>query len=130
MHKQLSSKRRLSPARKMTLTYVISLTLIACLSIFVHFTLDDIIVEQSASAHLINVSGQQPMLSQRIALYTSEFIAQGSTADKKQALMALTKMQSNHQFLLKEHFAAFAHKHPSPLSISLYELYFSKTPQC
>jgi hypothetical protein len=67
----------------------------------VHFTLDKIIVEQTLSAKLINVSGKQRILSQRIALYTNEFIAQGSTRDKQQALTALNKMQSNHQFLLK-----------------------------
>jgi hypothetical protein len=34
-------------------------------------------------------------------------------------------MQSNHQFLLKKHFDALEQKQPSPLSMSLYELYFS-----
>lgn len=90
-----------------------------------HFTLDKIIVEQTLSAKLINVSGKQRILSQRIALYTNEFIAQGSTRDKQQALTALNKMQSNHQFLLKKHFDALEQKQPSPLSMSLYELYFS-----
>jgi diguanylate cyclase (GGDEF)-like protein len=117
-------KRILSPVRKMTLTYVISLTLIAGLSIFVHFTLDKIIVEQSASAHLINISGQQRMLSQRIALYTKEFIAEGGKNSKEIALTSLNKMQSNHQYLLKEHFEASEKNLASPLSIPMYELYF------
>ena len=47
MHTPQSIKRILNPVRNMTLTYVISLTLIAGLSIFVHFTLDKIIIEQS-----------------------------------------------------------------------------------
>jgi len=125
MDNPLSIKRILSPVRKMTLTYVISLTLIAGLSIFVHFTLDKIILEQSASAHLINISGQQRMLSQRIALYTNEFIAEGDTNTKEIALTSLSKMQSNHRYLLKEHFEALEKNQASPLSSSMYGLYFS-----
>jgi diguanylate cyclase (GGDEF)-like protein len=126
MHRPRSIKRILNPARKMTLTYVISLTLIAGLSIFVHFTLDKIIVEQGVSAKLISLSGEQRMLSQRIALYTSEFIAQGITSDKEEAQAALSKMQSNHRSLIKEHFEALKQKQLSPLSTSIHQLYFSE----
>ena len=110
----------------MSLTYVISLTIIAFLSIFVHFTLDKIIVEQSFSANLINVSGQQRMLSQRIVLYTNEYIAKGITADKKKALSALNKMHSNHNYLLKEYSAGLKQNQISPLSEPMYALYFSE----
>jgi hypothetical protein len=67
----------------MTLAYVISLTIIAGLSIFVHFTLEKIIIEQGATVKLVNLSAEQRMLSQLVALYTIEFIAQGATSDKK-----------------------------------------------
>jgi diguanylate cyclase (GGDEF)-like protein len=43
-------KQIVNSARTMTLTYVISLALITCLSIFVYFSLDKIIVDQSAYA--------------------------------------------------------------------------------
>jgi diguanylate cyclase (GGDEF)-like protein len=125
MDEPLTIKRISNPARKMTFTYLVSLTLIAGLSIFVHFTLNKIIVEQKMSAKLLNVSGEQRMLSQRIALYTSEFIAQGSPSDKKQALAALSKMQSNHRYLLQRHFDALEQKQSSPMSTSMYALYFS-----
>ena len=59
MHKPLSIKQILSSAPTMNLTYVISITLIASLSIFVYFSLDRIIVEQSADAKPISVLGQQ-----------------------------------------------------------------------
>jgi diguanylate cyclase (GGDEF)-like protein len=125
MDKSISIQWRLTPASKMTLTYIISLTLIAGLSIFVHFTLDKIVVEQTESAKLINISGQQRMLSQRIALFTNEFISQSTTDDKDKALAALNQMQSNHQYLLKEHVNALQQNQTSPLSTSIHKLYFS-----
>lgn len=126
MEKELSIKWILNPAHRMTITYVISLTLIAALSIFVHFTLDEIIVEQSASANLINVSGQQRMLSQRITLYTNEYIEKNTSTYKETALTALKKMQTNHQYLLKEHFKALQQNKRSNLSVTMYALYFSE----
>jgi hypothetical protein len=104
MEKQLFIKWMLNPAHRMTLTYVVSLTIIAALSIFVHFTLDKIIIEQSVSGKLINVSGQQRMLSQRTMLYASKYIARGIVTDKKKALFALNKMHKNYHYLLKAPF--------------------------
>ena len=126
MDRQLIIKRILNPAHRMTLTYVISLTIIAALSIFVHFTLDKIIVEQSVSADLINVSGQQRMLSQRTVLYTNEYIARGVVTDKKKALFALNKMNKNYHYLLKEHFEKLKQNQVSPLSEPMSALYFSE----
>ena len=110
----------------MTLTYVISLTIIAALSIFVHFTLDKIIIEQIVSGKLINVSGQQRMLSQRTVLYTNEYIARGVVTDKKKALFALNKMNKNYHYLLKEHFEKLKQNQVSPLSEPMSALYFSE----
>jgi diguanylate cyclase (GGDEF)-like protein len=126
MEKKLFIKRMLNPAHRMTLTYVVSLTIIAALSIFVHFTLDKIIIEQSASGKLINLSGQQRMLSQRTVLYTNEYIARGIVTDKKKALSALKKMHKNYHYLLKEHFETLKQNQVSPLSESMYALYFSE----
>ena len=124
MDKPLSIKRILKPAHRMTLTYVISLTVIAALFIFMHFTLDKIIIEQSISARVINVSGQQRMLSQRIVLYTNEYIAKGIITDKEKALAAIDKMHSNHGYLLKKHFEELKKNQISPLSEPMYALYF------
>ena len=110
----------------MTLTYVISLTIIDALSIFVHFTLDKIIIEQIVSGKLINVSGQQRMLSQRTVLYTNEYIARGVVTDKKKALFALNKMNKNYHYLLKEHFEKLKQNQVSPLSEPMSALYFSE----
>ncbi|MEP0354578.1 diguanylate cyclase [Paraglaciecola sp.] len=124
MDSVLSKKKLLNPARTMTLTYIVSLTFIAGLSLFVHFTLDEIISEQSHSAKVINISGQQRMLSQRVTLFTTEYINQGNEYAKNEALAALNKMQNNHKMLLKEHFLAVESNTPSPLSDDMYALYF------
>jgi diguanylate cyclase (GGDEF)-like protein len=126
MEKQLFINWMLNPAHRMTLTYVISLTIIAALSIFVHFTLDKIIIEQIVSGKLINVSGQQRMLSQRTVLYTNEYIARGVVTDKKKALFALNKMIKNYHYLLKEHFEKLKQNQVSPLSEPMSALYFSE----
>jgi diguanylate cyclase (GGDEF)-like protein len=126
MEKQLFINWMLNPAHRMTLTYVISLTIIAALSIFVHFTLDKIIIEQIVSGKLINVSGQQRMLSQRTVLYTNEYIARGVVTDKKKALFALNKMNKNYHYLLKEHFEKLKQNQVSPLSEPMSALYFSE----
>lgn len=59
MDRPLSIKQILNPARTTTLICVISLTLIASLSIFVYFSLDKIIIEQSAAASHTSVRGSQ-----------------------------------------------------------------------
>lgn len=46
-----------NPSRYMTLTYVLSLTLIGVLSIVVHVMLDRVIVEQSQTGSIVNISG-------------------------------------------------------------------------
>jgi diguanylate cyclase (GGDEF)-like protein len=59
MDKPLSIKQIVNSARSMTLIYVISLTLMTSLSIFVYFSLDKIITEQPYSASSISVSESQ-----------------------------------------------------------------------
>jgi diguanylate cyclase (GGDEF)-like protein len=59
MDKPLGIKQILNPTRAITLTCIISLVLIVSLTIFVYFSLDKIIVEQSVYAKPIGVSGQQ-----------------------------------------------------------------------
>jgi diguanylate cyclase (GGDEF)-like protein len=59
MDKPLSIKQIVNSARSMTLIYVISLTLMTSLSIFVYFSLDKIIEQQPYSASPVSVSGSQ-----------------------------------------------------------------------
>ena len=59
MDKPLSIKQIVNSARSMTLIYVISLTLMTSLSIFVYFSVDKIIEQQPYSASPVSVSGSQ-----------------------------------------------------------------------
>lgn len=52
-----------NPSKYMTLTYAISLTIIALLSGAVHLMLDQVIEQQSQTGKIVNISGQQRMLS-------------------------------------------------------------------
>lgn len=113
------------PTKRMTVTYIVSLSIIAFLSILVHFMLDKIIEEQSDSATIINISGQQRMLSQRVSLFTMEYLSSGNTSSKNDARNALEIMANNHGFLLSGHNNAIQKNAKSPLSPEMNDLYFS-----
>ncbi len=113
-----------NPKRNMTITYVLSLSVIACLSIIVHLMLDRIIAEQNDTATEVNISGQQRMLSQRISLLTLEYLNTGAEEFKVESIETLNKMRSNHQFLLKKHLASLKNNQVSPMSEAMQNLYF------
>jgi len=113
-----------NPRKLMTTVYVASLSLIAVLSIITHFVLDQVIKEQSQTGMLVNKSGQQRMLSQRITMFTIEYEQTGLEDAKNSAELSLTKMQQNHSDLLAEHYEAVANNRKSPLSAKMQTLYF------
>ena len=115
-----------NPTRNMTLTYVLSLSVIAGLSLIVHFMLDRIILEQNDSAKVVNISGQQRMLSQRISLLTLEYLNTGALEFKVEAKENLDTMQKNHQFLLKNQLEPLQKNKPSLLSEQMQNLYFGQ----
>jgi diguanylate cyclase (GGDEF)-like protein len=108
----------------MTVTYILSLSFIAVLSILIYIKLDRVISIQISSAETINVSGQQRTLSQRSSLFTYDFIVTGSRVSQALAAETLTRMQANHKFLLAPHYSALALGEPSPLSVELQVMYF------
>lgn len=113
-----------NPSRYMTITYIASLSVIAILSIVVHVMLDKVISEQAKSGELINISGQQRMLSQRTSLFAMEYLVTGSLAAKQEVDNSLLKLKQNHQFLLDEHHNAVSTGKNSPLSTALLDMYF------
>ncbi|MEP1385380.1 MAG: diguanylate cyclase [Paraglaciecola sp.] len=104
-----------NPTKSMTLTYVVSLSIIALLSILVHFMLDKIIHQQKDSATIVNISGQQRMLSQRVSLFTMEYLAASHLESKEEAQKALIKLNSNHDLLTTQYL----------ISDEIRDLYFS-----
>ena len=94
---------RRSPSKYMTLTYVGSLLAIACLSLIVHSVLDRVIEQGSQTGLIVNLSGQQRMLSQRATMFTLEYLNSGSSSAKAFAQRASQKMRANHESLLEFH---------------------------
>ena len=117
-----------NPRKVLTYTYVISLSVIAMLSIVVHFMLDHVIAEQSTTGKVVNVSGEQRMLSQRVSLFAVEYLTLGTPEAKFLALASLNKMQINHQNLLSDYYKALKDKEALTLSVTLQNMYF-KEPQ-
>lgn len=115
-----------NPSRYMTATYAISLSFIALLSFLVHLMLDRVISEQDESGHYINISGQQRMLSQRVSLFTLDYIYSGNEEAKEIAVESLKKLRKNHDFLLKEHYESVATNNESVLSSEMLSLYFDE----
>lgn len=117
------------PSRYMTMTYVVSLSFIAILSMSVHLMLDRIISQEAKSGELINVSGQQRMLSQRISLFTSLYLNSGGEEYLNIAKDSMNTLLKNHDFLLKEHNNAITNKQASPLSDEMLAIYFNEPYQ-
>lgn len=109
----------------MTLMYSFSLGVIALLSVVIHFMLDDIILVQKSTGEMINISGQQRMLSQRSSSFAMEYLYTGDATAKQEALSALKTLEDNHHYLLQAHNQALAAGKPSPLSSALQKLYFA-----
>lgn len=92
--------------RKLTIRYMFALALIASVMCFSYFFLVHQIESNREDAHIINMSGKQRMLSQRIALLSREIyhaptdIAADLYATKMNK--ALTLMEVNHKTLLGE----------------------------
>lgn len=106
--------------------YIVPLTVIAILSICIHFMLDEVIEAQTDTGKLVNVSGQQRMLSQRVSMFTLEYLMYGSQDSKLLAINALNSLKNNHKYLLSEHYGAQVLGDESPLSKELLAMYFKE----
>ncbi len=89
-----------------TRRYIFALTIIALLSTLAYFNLDKLITTQYSSGKLINISGQQRMLSQQISLHAIYY----KTHILKENIK---KMEENHKFLTS-----------MPMSKELEDIYF------
>ncbi|MEO0975507.1 MAG: type IV pili methyl-accepting chemotaxis transducer N-terminal domain-containing protein, partial [Pseudomonadota bacterium] len=89
--------------RRITRTYVWALGLIAVCASLVFLSVHLLILSQDESAHLINVSGRQRMLSQQIALLAREYAA-AATAQQRARIegelrQALARFSDSHRAL-------------------------------
>jgi len=85
--------------RSLTTGYVLALGLIAILTIASHVTLNRVLVEHEGSAAIVNLSGRQRMLSQRIASLAVQ-TRLGLPTAKDDLLRAADRFETAHHQLL------------------------------
>ncbi len=79
--------------------YVLALSLIAIFSILAYFNLSHLIKAQSQDGEVINVSGRQRMLSQKIALYSMRYDAANTQVIKDELYKNIQLMEKSHKWL-------------------------------
>lgn len=108
--------------------YVISLIFIAVLVSISQFVVGHKLYAQMSESKLINLSGMQRMLSQKIALYSFSIESKGdkSFAESRMLLIgAIEKFEANHEYI----FAEVTEKlHRGELAPEVELLYFDASP--
>ena len=79
---------RMTPIRRLTFGYVISLAAVAALLLVGHALVESYLRRQAHDASLVNVAGRQRMLSQRACMHALA-LAAASAADRSSHLDAL-----------------------------------------
>lgn len=70
--------------RRLKLAYVLGLMIIGLLSLGTHITIDRILEEERVTAHVVNLTGRQRVLSQTIARLTSLYVDAGRHGETAQ----------------------------------------------
>lgn len=87
------------PTRRLTLAYICGLALIAMLAAGAYIVTDAVIEEQEHTATIVNLSGKQRALSQRVALFSKRYRELGRETDRRLLFESATEMALNHQIL-------------------------------
>jgi len=95
----LTRSRLRSPHRQLTLIYGVALTLIAALSIATHVILGIVISDQQEVAQIVNMTGRQRMLSQRVAWLSSRYARTGDEESRAGLRVAITEMTAAAELL-------------------------------
>jgi len=107
--------------RFLTISYIAALSIIALLSIASHITLDRVLQTHEGSAAVVNVSGRQRMLSQRIASLAAQY-ADGDVSARAALIAATDEFADNHRQLVEGN----SSRHLPPAdSAELKAIYFS-----
>lgn len=109
--------------RSLTLAYSFALGLIAIMSIASHWTLQSVLREHDGAASVVNVSGRQRMLSQRIASLTAQY-ALGDRDAKGDMIAAINEFEAAHNILVR---GDKVHGLQPASSSALRYIYFDKT---
>ncbi len=114
-------RQRMLSERRLTIGYLAALGLVALLTVASHVTLNRVLAEHQGSAEIVNVSGRQRMLSQRIASLAAQY-KMGSPTAKSDLLAAVNQFESAHHKLLAETTAA---AQPGRSAAAFREIYFA-----
>ncbi|GLR71688.1 diguanylate cyclase [Agaribacter marinus] len=112
---------------KVSIKFSVSFIVVTLLCLLVLFNLNQMLNHYSEGGKVINIGGQQRMLSQRTALLTTEYLKSNDPTTHQQALQAIQQMQNNLAFLMSE-----GVKHPPKyleLSEALSALYLNSPHQ-
>lgn len=108
---------------KLTRTYVLALSLIAFLTLAIFIAMHQVILTQRDSARLINLSGSQRWLSQKVSLLSVELVYGKTSAERdlfrRDLLAAIEQIQNNNQQLILGN-----PEEPQRLSPEMKSLYF------
>ena len=106
--------------RSLTMAYVAALAVIALMTLASHVTLDRMMKEHEGSASVVNISGRQRMLSQRIASLASQ-LALDQPGARSDLIGALDRFEASHRDLVQGNAAASV---PAATDPALHALYF------
>jgi diguanylate cyclase (GGDEF)-like protein len=87
-------------SRQLMAYYLVALTIIAVLSIASHVILEQVLRSNEGSAAIINVSGRQRMLSQRIASLAAQYRL-GDVGVRADLIAALGRFETQHDLLIE-----------------------------
>lgn len=114
-----------SVAHALTLRYAFALLLIATLSTAAWLSFNLVISEQKSTAAIVNVSGRQRMLSQRIALFSNLLVSTSGLKQKEarsKLANALQLMETSHHALIN---GSVEMDLPEHMSAEVKAMYFS-----
>lgn len=83
-----------------TKKYIFALSLIALFSILAYLNLSHLIKAQSQDGEVINISGRQRMLSQKIALFSLKHNVEHTERNHKELIKNINLMETSHQWLI------------------------------
>jgi diguanylate cyclase (GGDEF)-like protein len=111
-------------ARRLTGSYISALLIIAGLTIVSHLALAYVLQHNKGSAAIINVSGRQRMLSQRIASLAAEYRL-GDASARPELMSAIDEFQTNEMNLSSANLASSSTDHET---LSIRQIYFDGKP--
>lgn len=95
--------------------YIPALTLIALFTTLAYKNVNDIMISINDDGKIINITGRQRMLSQKLVIDGKNYILSQNQESKKQLNDTINLMEDSHRLLLNK-----------KLSIQLQEVYFNK----